>query len=415
MGSLLILPKVNTRWGLYSFIMPESGSVKAEDKGGNKGRNIVLLGFVSLLNDISSEIIQPILPLFIATLGGGSLAVGLIGGISDGLPSILKVFAGYWSDRLGKRKPMVVAGYGLSALTKILLPLSGTWLQVFALRTLERCGKGVRSAPRDAMISESASKGAMGRGFGLHRSMDSLGAVIGSAAAYLLWQGGMEFKSIILVAGVMAIAAMIPFFRVKESFKHPDGQLRLSFSDLTSELREFIAIASLFALGNFSYMFMILRAGQFFEGAKAIAVPLLLYVLFNIVYAALALPAGIWSDRIGRRNVLVLGYALFAVTSLGFALVSSQAGLIVLFALYGLVFAMVDASERAFVSDLSMPSVRSTSLGFYYGAVGLAAILSGLVAGGLWAQLGAGATFIFGASAASLASFALWWRRGFWK
>lgn len=411
--------------------MPEPKSVigrdkdKDEDKdwdkdniaveANDKSRNIVLLGFVSLLNDISSEIIQPILPLFIASLGGGSLAVGLIGGISDGLPSILKVFAGYWSDRLGKRKTIVVAGYGLSAITKVLLPLSGTWPQVFVLRSLERCGKGIRSAPRDAMISESASAGAMGRGFGLHRAMDSFGAVLGSAGAYLLWQSGMEFRSIFIVAGGLAIVAMIPFLSVKESFKHPGRQLHLSLSDLTPELREFIVIASLFALGNFSYMFMILRAGQFFEGVQAVAIPLLLYVLFNIVYAAFALPVGIWSDRIGRKNVLIIGYALFAATALGFALVSSEEGLIVLFALYGLVFAMVDASERALVSDLSMPSVRSTSLGFYYGAVGLAAIVSGLVAGGLWAGLGAGATFSFGASAAALASLALWWKKGFWQ
>jgi MFS family permease len=400
--------------------MPASGSIKGkdegkdedkskdEDKGKNKSRNIILLGFVSLLNDISSEIIQPILPLFITSLGGGSLALGLIGGISDGLPSILKVFAGYWSDRLGRRKPMVVAGYGISAATKLLLPLSGTWQQVLALRTLERSGKGIRSAPRDAMISESASKGAMGRGFGLHRSMDSFGAVIGSFAAYVLWQSGMEFRSIFLVAGILAVVALIPFFKVEESFRSPASQLHLSLSDLTPELREFIAIAALFSLGNFSYMFMILRAGQFFAGASAVAAPLLLYVLFNVVYASMALPVGIWSDRIGRKNVLIMGYALFAVTALGFAAVSSLAGLIILFALYGLVFAMVDASERAFVSDLSMPHVRSTSLGFYYGAVGLAAIISGLVAGGLWAEFGAGATFVYGASAAALAAMALW-------
>ncbi len=392
--------------------MPESGSIKGKDKGNDrcrdKGRNIVLLGFVSLLNDISSEIIQPILPLFIATLGGGSLAVGLIGGISDGLPSILKVFAGYWSDRLGKRKPMIVAGYVLSALTKLLLPLSAAWQQIFWLRTLERCGKGIRSAPRDAMISESADKNNQGRGFGLHRSMDSLGAVIGSIAAYILWQRGMDFSSIFLIAGILAVLALIPFFKVKESFSSPRCHIELSPTAISPELRKFVAIASLFSLGNFSYMFMILRAQQFFTGAEAVGIPLLLYVLFNLVYTALALPVGIWSDRIGRKNVLTLGYALFAITALGFAAVSSPSGLIVLFALYGLVFALVDASERAFISDLSHASLKGTTLGFYYGAVGIAAIISGLVAGGLWAQFGAGAAFIFGAAASAMASLALW-------
>jgi MFS family permease len=370
-------------------------------------KNILLLGFVSLLNDISSEIIQPILPLFIASLGGGSMAVGLIGGISDGLPSLLKVLAGYWSDRLGKRKPLVVAGYALSAVGKLFLPAATTWQQVFLLKTLERSGKGVRSAPRDAMISESAQEGQRGRGFGLHRAMDSTGAVIGSILAYLLWQNGMSYSSIFMVAGVLSVLALLPFYRVKESFRAPSCTVILKLSDLSPELRRFLIIAGLFALGNFSYMFFILRAQGLFSGAEAVAAPLLLYALFNLVYALLALPVGIWSDRVGRRRVLALGYALFALTALGFAFVTSLAGLIALFALYGLVYALVDGSERAYVSDLSSASLRGSSLGIYYGAIGVAAILSSLAAGALWAWWGAEATFIFGAGAAMLAATAL--------
>ena len=370
-------------------------------------KNILLLGFVSLLNDISSEIIQPILPLFIASLGGGSLAVGLIGGISDGLPSLLKVLAGYWSDRLGKRKPLVVAGYALSAAGKLFLPAATSWQQVFLLKTLERSGKGVRSAPRDAMISESAEEGRRGRGFGLHRAMDSTGAVIGSILAYLLWQGGMSYSSIFMVAGVLSVLALLPFYRVKESFRAPSCTVILKLSDLSPELRRFLGLAGLFALGNFSYMFFILRAQGLFSGAEAVAAPLLLYALFNLVYALLALPVGIWSDRVGRRRVLALGYALFALTALGFAFVTSLAGLIALFALYGLVYALVDGSERAYVSDLSPAILRGSSLGIYYGAIGLAAILSSLVAGALWAWWGAEATFLFGAGASALAAVGL--------
>lgn len=370
-------------------------------------KNILLLGFVSLLNDISSEIIQPIFPLFIASLGGGSMAVGLIGGISDGLPSLLKVLAGYGSDLLGKRKPLVVAGYALSAVGKLLLPIASSWQQVFLLKTLERSGKGVRSAPRDAMISESAREGRRGRGFGLHRSMDSMGAVIGSILAYLLWQGGMSYSSIFMVAGVLSVVALFPFYRVKESFRAPNCEVRLNLSELSPELRSFLVIASIFALGNFSYMFFILRAQGLFSGAEAVAAPLLLYALFNLVYAALAMPVGIWSDRVGRRKVLALGYALFALTALGFALVTSLAGLIALFALYGLVYALVDGSERAYVSDLSSVSLRGSSLGLYYGAIGVAAIISSILAGALWAWWGAEATFLFGAGAAALAAIAL--------
>jgi len=370
-------------------------------------KNILLLGFVSLLNDISSEIIQPILPLFIASLGGGSMAVGLIGGISDGLPSLLKVLAGYGSDRLGRRKPLVVAGYALSAVGKLLLPIASSWQQVFLLKTLERSGKGLRSAPRDAMISESAQEGRRGRGFGLHRSMDSTGAVIGSILAYLLWQGGMSYSSIFLVAGVLSVVALLPFYRVKESFRSPNCDVRLNLSGLSPQLGRFLVIASIFALGNFSYMFFILRAQGLFSGAEAVAAPLLLYALFNLVYAALAMPVGIWSDRVGRRKVLALGYSLFALTALGFALVTSLAGLIALFALYGLVYALVDGSERAYVSDLSSVSLRGSSLGLYYGAIGVSAIFSSVLAGALWAWWGAEATFLFGAGAAMLAAIAL--------
>lgn len=376
------------------------------------GRNILLLGLVSLLNDISSEIIQPVLPLFIASLGGGTLAVGLVGGFSEGLPSLIKLFSGCWSDRMGRRKPLVVGGYALSALGKILLAAAESWLAVFLAKSLERCGKGLRSGPRDAMISESVAPGGRGRGFGLHRAMDSTGAVIGSLLAYSLWQMGFSYSSIFLVAGVLALLALLPFAKVKESYSAPKCEYSWRLSDIPPDLGRFLAIACLFALGNFSYMFFILRAQGIFSGAEATASALLLYALFNSTYALLALPAGIWSDRMGRKNVLAMGYGLFALTALGFALVESQAGLIILFALYGLVYALVDGSERAFVSDLSPPGLRGSALGLYSGAVGLAAIASSLLAGAVWQWWGPEATFFLGAGAAGMAAVGMMvWRK----
>lgn len=375
------------------------------------GRNILLLGLVSLLNDISSEIIQPVLPLFIASLGGGTLAVGLVGGFSEGLPSLIKLFSGCWSDRMGRRKPLVVGGYALSALGKILLAAAESWLAVFLAKSLERCGKGLRSGPRDAMISESVAPGGRGRGFGLHRAMDSTGAVIGSLLAYSLWQMGFSYSSIFLVAGVLALLALLPFAKVKESYSAPKCEYSWRLSDIPPDLGRFLAIACLFALGNFSYMFFILRAQGIFSGAEATASALLLYALFNSTYALLALPAGIWSDRMGRKNVLAMGYGLFALTALGFALVTSPAGLIILFALYGLVHALVDGSERAFVSDLSPPGLRGSALGLYSGALGLAAIASSLLAGAVWELWGPEATFFLGAGAAGMAAVGMMvWR-----
>jgi len=205
----------------------------------------------------------------------------------------------------------------------------------------------------------------------------------------------------------LSVVALFPFYRVKESFRAPSCNVRLKTSDLSPELRSFLVIASLFALGNFSYMFFILRAQALFSGAMAVAAPLLLYALFNLVYAIMAMPAGIWSDRVGRRKVLAMGYGLFALTAMGFAFVDSLAGLIALFALYGLVYALVDGSERAYVSDLSPAGLRGSSLGLYYGAIGVAAIISSLAAGALWAWWGAEVTFLFGAGAAMLAAVGL--------
>ncbi len=375
------------------------------------GKNILLLGLVSFLNDISSEIIQPVLPLFLSSLGGGSLAVGLVGGLSEGLPSLIKLFSGCWSDRIGRRKPLVVGGYALSALGKILLALASSWPAVFMLKILERCGKGLRSAPRDAMISESAPKNSRGRGFGLHRAMDSAGAVIGSLLAYSLWQMGLSFSTIFLVAGALAMLALLPFVKVKESYSAPKCDYSWRLSDIPPDLGRFLVLACLFALGNFSYMFFILRAQGIFSGSQAAASAILLYALFNLIYALLALPAGIWSDRIGRKKILALGYGLFALTALGFAIVSSQTGLIMLFALYGLVYALVDGSERAFVSDLSPVSLRGSALGIYSGALGLAAIASSLLAGAIWELWGQQAKFVFGAGAAGMAAVGLMvWR-----
>ncbi|MHC1631191.1 MAG: MFS transporter [Methanotrichaceae archaeon] len=375
--------------------------------GNDKNRNILLLGLVSLLNDASSEIIRPILPLFILSLGGGGMVIGLIGGLGDGIPSIFKILSGYWSDRLGRRKPFVIAGYSLSAVTKLFLSLATIWQHVFLLTTLERCGKGIRAAPRDAIIAESAETEKLGRGFGIHRALDTLGAIIGSALAYFLWRASMSFTSIFILAGIIAIIALTPLFPVRDVIKDSNPHLKLSLSSVSPDLRKFILIAALFAMGNFSYMFFLLRARQLFTGDLATGAPLLFYILFNIVYTLFSVPSGIWSDRVGRKNVLTIGYALFAIVCLGFAYVSSVPGLVLLFAFYGLIFAMVDGAERAFVSDQSRSSLRGTALGFYHTAVGVAALLSGIIAGALWQYWSFTATFLFGTMATALASLLL--------
>jgi len=359
--------------------------------------NVFLLGIVSFLNDLSSEMIMPILPMFITALGGAGLAVGLVGGFRDSISSILKVLAGYWSDRTGRRKIFVSSGYLTSAFFKLLLALSKAWPHAVILAAAERIGKGLRTAARDAIIADSMTK-QRGKGFGIHRALDTSGAILGSIAVFLLfWFFGFSFKLIILIAGVVAFASLIPLRFVKEGKTEPrDITLKIGLKNLPKSLKLFVLISGIFALGNFSYMFFIIRAQQFFTAKLSIAVPILLYVLFNIFYAAFAIPLGVLSDKIGREKVIILGYLLFSLTSLGFAFLTSLSAFIVLFALYGITYAAVDGNQRAFVSDLSSQQGKATALGTFHTAIGLMALPAGLIAGLLWQNIAASATFIYG-------------------
>jgi len=373
---------------------------------GGISANVLLLGIVSFLNDLSSEMIMPILPMFIASLGGTGLIIGLIGGLRESISSLLKVVCGYWSDKTGKRKVFVSSGYLTSAAFRLLLSFSRAWQHILVFSSLERVGKGLRTAPRDAIIADSMPR-ERGRGFGVHRTLDTSGAILGSVVVFILfWFLGFGFNSIIFVAAILAFLSLIPLRSVKEGKRKPqDVAFRIGLKTLPGHLRLFIIISSVFALGNFSYMFFILRTQGLFTGSLSIGVPILLYVLFNVFYAIFAIPFGSLSDRIGRKKVIISGYLLFSLTSLGFALFNSLTAFIVLFILYGMVYAMIDGNQRAFVSDLSSRELRATALGTFHTATGLVALPASLIAGLLW-QVTPDIAFIYG-SAASLISVAL--------
>ena len=361
------------------------------------GFNVVLLGVVSFLNDLSSEMIMPILPMFITSLGGAGLTVGLIGGFRDSISSILKVFCGVWSDRTGKRKVFVSSGYLTSAFFKLLLVFSKTSQHVLVFSGLERVGKGLRTAPRDAILADSMPE-ERGRGFGIHRALDTSGAVLGSIIAFLLfWFLGLDFKLIILIAAVMAFLSLIPLHFVREQKREPKCMpLQVGLKNLPKSLKLFILISSIFSLANFSYMFFILRAQNLFTGRLSVGAPIILYVIFNIFYAVFALPFGALSDRIGRKKVIVCGYLLFSLTCLGFAFFNSITAFIPLFALYGIVYALVDGNQRAYVSDLSPGELRATALGTFHTTVGLAALPASVIAGFIWQNVTPNTTFIYG-------------------
>ena len=361
--------------------------------------NVILLSVVSLINDFSSEMIMPILPMFLESLGGTGKIIGLAGGLRDSISSILKIFSGYWSDKTGKRKIFVYAGYFVSTVFKILLALSRTWPLALTFSSLERVGKGLRTAPRDAIIAESVTD-QQGKNFGIHRAFDTAGAVLGAIGALcLFWFLNFSFKTIIMIAGVLGLLSLIPVYFVKETKSEPHNvTLKMGLKDLSKPLKLFIIISSVFALGNFSYMFFILKAQQHFTGKSSVIIPILLYILFNISYSSLAVFFGSISDKIGREKVIILGYLIFSITSIGFIFFNSIIGFIFLFILYGLMHAAIDGNQRAYVADLASTNLKATALGTFHTMTGLMALPAGLVAGFLWDNIGQNAVFIYGGS-----------------
>ncbi|HEX55463.1 MAG: MFS transporter [Candidatus Altiarchaeales archaeon] len=360
------------------------------------GKNVILLGIVSFLNDLSSEMIIPILPVFIKLLGGGGIEIGLIAGLRDSVSSLLNVISGYLSDKTGKRKVFVCSGYLTSAIFKFLLSFSSKWQHVLLFTSLERVGKGIRTSPRDSILSESMPR-EKGKGFGIHRAFDEAGAILGTISAFILfWFFDIGLSSIIFIAAIISFSSILPLYLVREKKRKPiDTTLRINLRRLSRELRVFILISGIFALANFSYMFFILRVEESLTGKFAIAVPILLYALFKTFKVMFSIPFGIISDRIGRKRIIILGYALFSFTCLGFAYLNSLLAFLILFSVYGIADAIIDGNQRAYVSDLSKERVRSTALGTFHTVNGIMTLPSSVIAGFLW-NISHEMTFIYG-------------------
>ncbi len=364
--------------------------------------NIILLGLTSLFSDFSSEIVLPLLPIFIQTLGGAGLAIGLVSGVGDAVAAILKVVSGYYSDRIRNHQRFVLWGYGFSSLAKFFYPLASAWTHVLAVRSVERIGKGFRDAPRDAIVSESLEISKRGEGFGIQRAMDSLGAILGSLTVlFLIWKFDLTLSTIFFIAAVIGVFSIVPivFVREPESLRVPLSKKRdFQWRGFSPVLKKFIAISTIFSLGNFSFMFLILKANSAFgdlSAKSALILTLALYIFFNIFDAAFSRHAGQWSDKVGRRRVIIVSYILLAVTFTGFLWAGSLVFFLILFSLYGLFKAFIDASQRAFVSDLSPVEKRASALGAFEACTGLALIPGGLLAGWLW-NLNPQFTFICG-------------------
>ena len=370
-------------------------------------KNVFFTGLVSFFMDLSSEMIYPLVPLFLANvLGVNKSMIGLIEGIAESTASLLKVFSGWLSDRIGQRKNLMIAGYAISTLSRPIIAVARTWQQVLAYRFVDRLGKGIRTAPRDAIIAESAETTHLARAFSFHRSMDTMGAVVGPALALIVLQlYNNNYKMVFwlsMIPGTIAVLVIITFIKEKKrSTVAPAERPRLTLKHFDWKVKFFIVIATLFALGNSSDAFLILRAEQ--VGIPTVMIPAV-YLLFNLVYSLSSIPAGIAADKFGKKRIILLGFVLFAGLYYGFAVAKSNTAIWVLFALYGLFMALTEGIQKAFLATIIPPDFKATAYGVYATAVGLATLPASLIGGLLWDRVSPAATFYFGAATATLSA-----------
>ncbi|GAP21994.1 MFS transporter [Leptolinea tardivitalis] len=382
-------------------------------------RNVWAVGFTSFFMDISSEMVINIIPLFLANvLGVQTSIIGLIEGIAETTASVLKLFSGWLSDKLGGRKWLAVAGYGLSAVTKPFFYFASSWELIAGVRWADRIGKGIRTAPRDALVADSVTKETRGLAFGFHRAMDTAGAMVGLIiAAVIVWLAQANnldlskstFQTIVLLSlapaflGVLSLAVGAEDVAVEKKRALP----RFSLKNMGKPFNIFLVIVSIFTLGNSSDAFLVLRAQNL--GISVIGI-LLMLVTFNLVYTLVSTPAGSLSDRIGRRRLIVGGWLVYAAIYFGFALAQQAWQVWVLYVVYGLYYGMAYGTANAMVADLVPDDLRGTAYGTYNAVIGLLAFPSSLIAGllwqgsGSWSGFGPSAPFLFGGSLALIAA-----------
>ena len=380
--------------------------------------NVFFLGLVSLLTDVSSEMIFTLVPLFLSNvLGASTTIIGFVGGFTDAVDAVVRIPSGWISDKIGKRKSLAVLGYGFSTFCKPFMYFAGAWGAVLGVRFGDRIGKGIRSSPRDALIADSAPASERGRSFGLHRAMDTAGAFIGLAlAAVIIYavEGTSAismnlgtFRWLVIYGTIPAVVAvMILGLLVKEKKKQAAvkaaGAAGTQKSSVVFDKRFyiFLVIMAIFTLGNSSDFFIILRA-------QKLDVPLLqvtmMLLLFNASYVAVSYPMGILSDKIGRRKVIITGWLVYGLTYLGFALATKEWQAWVLFGIYGIYYGMVEGNAKAFIADLVPADKRGRAYGLFQGIVGVMILPASVIAGWLWSAIGPSSTFYFGGALALLA------------
>lgn len=358
--------------------------------------NIVLLGLVSMFVDMSTEMVYPLVPLFLTTtLGASPAIVGVIEGIAESLASLLKVFSGYIGDVYHNKKPLAFTGYFASVIYKIFLLLATTWTGILLARVIDRTGKGIRTAPRDALVAQSSDEKKLGGSFGIHKMLDMAGSSIGALLAYVFIVANFGYHKAFLFSIIPAIIGILIIFAIREDRTVTDQNKKFSLKGihLDVQLKMYLGLIFIFCLGNSSNTFLLLKAQE--RGFSASEV-ILLYLIFNVTTSVLAIPSGKLSDKFGRSKILVPGYLIYGLVYFGFAILSNKFSVVVLFVLYGAYTAFVSGAERAFIVENSPSALKGTVLGIYGMLQGIGLLLSSIIAGLLWDKLNSSAPFIFG-------------------
>lgn len=376
-------------------------TISSEDKRRGLPGAVIALGVVSLFNDTAGDMINPLLPAFIAALGGGPEVLGVIEGIADAVASLLQLASGYLADRIGRLKAVTMAGYSIAAIARPLLALATSWWHVLLVRFGDRLGKGVRGAPRDRLIADAAPRKLRGRAFGYHRAMDHAGALVGPAIVYGMLALGMRTRSVFAwtaAPGLLSLLILTMGVREVENPVRTDS-IEIGIPNAPG-YRRFLAAIFIFTLGGSSDAFLLWRAGEL--GIGVVYAPLLWLVL-AFVKTFSSTPGGMLSDQWGRRNTIVAGWLVYAAVYLSFAFASAAWQIWALFAVYGLFYGLTEGAERAMVIDLVSDDWRGRALGAYQAATGIALLPASIIFGVLYQKFGASAAFTFGAALALVA------------
>jgi MFS family permease len=384
-------------------------------------RPVWFLGWTSLFTDAATEMIYPLLPIYLSrVLGAGAASLGIIEGVAEGVNSVLKVLSGWWSDRRARRRPLVIAGYTLSGLSRPLIAVAGSWVHVLVIRALDRTGKGIRGAPRDALLARLAGKSSLGRIFGFHRAMDHTGAIVGPliATAFLYFLPG-QYRLLFALTAIPGAIAVVMLFLVRE----PDAEEPASTTSpankppqdvsgvgdlapprLPKRLWVVLGVILVFSLGNSADAFLLLRLTDALGAATFVP---LLWASLHVVKASLSTWGGGLSDRIGRKRVIVIGWAIYALVYIGFATSTSAVGFVAWFLLYGIYFAFAEGAEKALVADLTPRGRQGTAFGYYNAALGIGALTASVVFGFLYERFSPSTAFTAGAVLALAATLLL--------